>query len=376
MRTLPIMMSKAAKNRLVWLKDDLPLPLDPETLGPFGIRFSQDVLCITHKDRDIAFVPAQMRRGEDHFDLHVAASPSDVVDTALRTLFGRLTQHLDRVGRVIAEEKRQAKAVRDAEKARVRAQEEVKLAEAEQRTAHLRSDDSDGRLVGVTYDMMLRLKMYHHPDDAVYIPILEPNGAGRMIIEPHIRQYISISAHPDGLRIPTNMGLNAVGIAAEITRVSDRNTRIHNPRMLEDTIRRFPDPQFSIAKYVMSPVDDMGNINIPPNEMEMGNDFSISVKHQGLEIRREGCLLCWFSVRDGHHSKTPITSARRSIINESPLLLHAAQPLEEDEYARIGSMWISRCADLIPDFDAEKYRIAMDPDLEADAAQMGTGYGF
>lgn len=399
MRKIKIDMTKAAKSRLGLLSPEdnrgYLIPMDPDLTGPFGYRFAGKTMIVTYDGRDLAYVPEDMA-DKKGFELKVMTSQSDVVDTALRNLFARLTRHLDEVGRVIAQAQRDQK--QEADKAREESAQQQEKKNKEMRLRHeeiLSKNAKDRRvLAGVTMHDLFRacrgqnlrsspvfnMNAYSRGGNAFVSCVVRSDGMNSesyKIIGNDLGEIerIERDVRGGGYRDPGDLIEDGVedifagaGMTETLMELADRTDAVFNRDRLRNLIANLPesdyDPKLTNLRalpFVAVEIFDLGDgaqIRVYPTRTDLILDdvhaFSIP---SPVMIPTAG------------HTNKPV-GVYLAPSEEDQLGL-----TEEDGLAIIAHA-IERYAALRPETDFRPFLRINAADLEKDAEKFETGYGF
>ncbi len=378
MRTLNIPSTKASKARLALLRGDdpLPLPLDPEAIRPFGFRFSGAILCVTYEGKDVAYASDQMAEDDKSFDLRVLLPQNETVDRALHRFFATLKRHMDQVGRILAQEKREEKARREAE---WQAAQDAR-ANAPDGFAAFRGGNGDPIVRGIRYQDLAVLDRSSNPQD----PFTLFYGQIRTTLVAGDLRY-GFTPGADGLILDEGAtSLDAGKLGAELQRRLDRAHRLTDPAPLIAAVHALPEPRYLIQRFSMNGAP-VPSVHEDTEEVYIDLDETVQVRFYGsrIDFRREGCSVFEISVCDRtykHESWIP-GSPQDCFMNywrweDRNKNWATMQAFGEEGLNKIGSLWIETVLGAEPDADLSAYASPDQARLVAEAEKADAGYAF
>lgn len=400
MRTLFIPSTKAAKNRLSLLKkpEELAIPLDPKIIAPLGIRFQGDVLCVTFKNRDVAYAGRMTHDGKS-FQLVVRAVESETIDRALEGVFKVLNSHLDRVGRVLAAEKRGKKT--DKEKTEKDYEKEIeertqaffsehqrfflkhedsvpvaRLTVQDMRNACLLTSKKDSfQVVGSVGRPEFHLTFKDFLGFALKVDFSNEEEP-QVTIRQGAHMYDGVSSIIQRWESEYNSNINAQEVFTEILRMSERNIRVGDVGPVITAIRELPEGDYDIRAAALNP---MQRDFMTGDLISLGHGVDVTIG-TGIDFYREGCFLAAFEFASLRNNADQIFIPERPKqcfrIERTRFLGDFNVSLTEDDYRRLGSFYLSEKAKVSQDPIYETYKIQNDEDLEREASMFDWGYAI
>lgn len=394
MRTLNIPMNKAEKTRLNLLEnlDTLLVPMNPDVLGPFGIRFQASTLVLTHKDRDVAFVPEFMSGNGKSFDLRVLVDPSDVVDAALRTLFARVTDHLNLVSRLDNQRKKEAKIAADAEAVQHRLD---LIAQAEAASGVIMNffTDTPPKPVRMSTEDFVMAKRLHGAHDTlrfrahyahqngllrtavVFSPfdqlIIKFDGGDETVCpHAHIQktdERLDVAAQIIYDKVKDKY-LDPQKLCDAILAKAERNRRVTSIENLGDAVKAYGASVYDPYPFVLSPPDrDL------KGERVLADEYEVRCTGTSITIVREDCEILSLQIVVGTAPQDRLKGMLRNFTYSGQIDI---KKMPDATLNALICMWIDVIVEHNPDLDMSAYlRVDME-DLENDARNVDVGYGF
>lgn len=383
MRRIDIKMTQAAKERLKQLKnpDELLLPLDRDELRPFDFVFHNNVLCVTFENRKIAFV-ADHHNG-DTFPLFIQVAPDPQVDAALTRFFDVLTRHMDAVGRLLREEKREEKKQRDTQAAAYRAEQQAKVRKSMDAARHLwvhKDEVIQGPVI--THDDLIMAGRFKNKEDAFDVMTgythtisIHAMDLARMqvriegdvvVFERFINTY-GLAQDMIARFAAEDLVFNEQALRTEIINLRDRNQRIVAADASRAFIEALPLGEYAIENYVM----DSTKPSTP--YVQSFGDVTVRATSEAITFQECGCDVHTFSLSS--HPDGVFPKDAGEALNQRRKL-RAEHPFTKRDLAAIGNLMLCGLADSNPEMDFEVFKTVSVDRLVTEVEGTHIGYGL
>lgn len=398
MRNLKIKISKAAYDRFTLMSNplDLPLPFDVDRIAPFGMRVlkrrEEKAACVlTYKGRDIGVLDSHFN-GE--MSVKMIIPESAPVDAKITQVLTIIREHLDSVGRALAEAKRndpnrktdaqlkkeeeeRVNAERVAEATRRRA-EKVRADELALREKALvkcmgfaweRENEPPSLLTGITPDDMKmlsdlklfkdRLKVSRRSSVQKTWAVTTYQGAEWVYAESD-GEMMFTSTSKDNPFLPDSEKLTA-----ELVGLRDRNLRAQDPERIRVALAQLPAAEYAADAFLF-----VGEkyYTWPQGATDVAEGVQLEYSRSAVTLSVDDLEIAKWAITLGAASGACVTGiggerVPKDILNTPEIV------------ASIGSLWLVKAAESLG-IDPEPYKILSFAELEDDAETLDLGYTF
>lgn len=391
MRTMSIPSSKAAYDRLRWMRDPLAqaIPFDADTIAPFGLRVMDtrdhnNVVRLTYKG---AVVGSVGRHDGQGFALHVALPVSETVDRVIRRVFEMINQHHLQVARFLAEQKQRQRGDPEAiAEARARQQEADRLALEEiaaEEAARLHKindernrcngfdligePDQGAMLTGFTFEDIEAAAGFKGKDDELDVVVWHYDARPRTfnVITKGGYEWTFAEYGESTFKLGGDHSIfpDFGKIASVVRTIVDRNVRVQYPDRIQTLLNRLDEPRYSIEMFSMSETE-LPEVSCM---LHVDDEISFRIHEDSIKFNVDGVEVARWIIR------------KDQINLESAVFPLMCKVLEREEFgtpevlSKIGSIWLSQ---VLPASHLDDVRFLDADDVERDALSIDVGYNL